>query len=113
MVSKARSSLDDDVLESDADFEYAVSETLQDKRIKNRRQTEIRRRMEDKLERRRLAEQLGMYLDQLELEDYDYITGSTISADSKADSAEEDRVDCGLIDDYYFDEPSYVREYSR
>lgn len=107
-MSKTRISLDDDVFESDGDFEYAVYESLQDKRAKNRRQTEIRRRMEDKLERRRLAEQLGMYMDDLELDDYDYITGSA----SAAGSAEDELIDNGLIDDDFLDEPAYAREYT-
>lgn len=68
-MSKTRSSLDDDLFESDGDFECEFRETQYEKREKNRRQTEIRRRMEDKLERRRMSEQLGMYLDDLDLDD--------------------------------------------
>lgn len=48
----------------DADPEVAPSlrEEQLERRERNRRQTEIRRRMEDRLERRRLAEELGMLL---------------------------------------------------
>ncbi|GAB3091877.1 hypothetical protein G8770_04710 [Aestuariicella hydrocarbonica] len=62
-MSKTRRSLEDDFFESDADFELEFRETHLEKRDKHRRQTEVRRKMEDKIERRRMAEQLGMYLD--------------------------------------------------
>lgn len=68
-MSKTRSSLDDDLFEADGDFECEFRESSYDRREKNRRQTEVRRRMEDKLERRRMSEQLGMYLDDVDLDD--------------------------------------------
>ncbi|WP_439133931.1 PA3496 family putative envelope integrity protein [Pseudomaricurvus sp.] len=85
-MSKTRSSHDDELFESDGDFECEIRETHYERREKNRRQTAIRRRMEDKLERRRMSEQLGMYLDDHDLDD-------------------------GCPDELLYDRPSYSREF--
>ncbi len=69
-MSKTHTHLEDDYID-DGDDEYLFRETQSEKREKQRRQTEIRRKMEDKLERRRLTEQLGMYLDELDFDELD------------------------------------------
>lgn len=63
-MSKSRHSIDDSFLDSSDESDYEFRENLQDKKEKLRRQTELRRRMEDRIERRRLSEELGMYLNE-------------------------------------------------
>lgn len=59
-MTKSHGAMDADDLDLDIeDAEYEFRESLLEKKEKQRRKTELRRKMEDKLERRRLIDELG------------------------------------------------------
>jgi|GEM_PF-4971289 len=63
-MAKTRNALQDDDFYADTDLDdFEYRESQREKRERTRRHTELRRKMEEKLERRRLADELGIYLD--------------------------------------------------